>query len=227
MTPEALLRAALPPLTGTLRIAGLAAPVEVFRDPEGVPHIRAQGGMHDAFLAQGFVHAQDRLFQMELNRRRALGRSAEWLGPAAAEMDALCRRLGMEAACRRDFAALGAEARGMLEAYAAGVNAFLASGAPLPVEYGLLDATPEPWEAWHPIAVMRRQVRDLPVAFRLDDSMAMTPNARLSDHPRVIVGARVSKSGSPPAQPGDLEGLSAPVAPRTSAVDVVINSEIR
>jgi penicillin amidase len=155
MTPEAL-RAALPPLTGTLRLPGLAAPVEVFRDPEGVPHVRAEGGMRDAFLAQGFVHAQDRLFQMELNRRRALGRSAEWLGPAAAEMDALCRRLGMEAACRRDVAALGAEARGMLEAYAAGVNAFLDSGAPLPVEYGLLEATPERWEPWHPIAVMRR-----------------------------------------------------------------------
>ncbi len=107
-------------------------------------------------MAQGFVHAQDRLFQMELNLRRALGRSAEWLGAPAAEMDVLCRRLGMEAACRRDFAALGDEARGMLEAYVAGVNAFLDSAAPLPVEYGLLDATPLRWEAWHPIAVMRR-----------------------------------------------------------------------
>jgi penicillin amidase len=155
MTPGAP-RAALPPLTGALRLPGLAAPVEVFRDPQGVPHIRARGGMQDAFLAQGFVHAQDRLFQMELNRRRALGHSAEWLGPAAFETDALCSRLGMEAACRRDFAALDAEARGMLEAYAAGVNAFLDSGAPLPVEYGLLGPTPEPWEAWHPIVVMRR-----------------------------------------------------------------------
>jgi penicillin G amidase len=155
MTPGAP-RAALPPLTGALRLPGLAAPVEVFRDPQGVPHIRARGGMQDAFLAQGFVHAQDRLFQMELNRRRALGHSAEWLSPAAFETDALCSRFGMEAACRRDFAALDAEARGMLEAYAAGVNAFLDSGAPLPVEYGLLGATPEPWEAWHPIVVMRR-----------------------------------------------------------------------
>jgi hypothetical protein len=74
MTPETL-RAALPPLDGTLRVAGLSDAVEVFRDPEGIPHIRARG-QHDAFLAQGFVHAQDRLFQMELNlRRKALGRS--------------------------------------------------------------------------------------------------------------------------------------------------------
>jgi penicillin amidase len=154
MTPDTL-RAALPPLDGTLRVAGLSAPVAVFRDAEGIPHIRARG-QHDAFLAQGFVHAQDRLFQMELNLRRALGRSAEWLGAPAAEMDVLCRRLGMEAACRRDFAALGTEARGMLEAYVAGVNAFLDSGAPPAVEYGLLGATPLRWEAWHPIAVMRR-----------------------------------------------------------------------
>jgi penicillin amidase len=130
--------------------------VEVLRDRWGIPHIRAEGGQADAFLAQGFVHAQDRLFQMELNRRRALGRAAEWLGPAAAEGDVLARRLGMEAACRRDHAALGAEAREMVEAYAAGVNAFLASGAPRPIEYELLDATPEPWEGWHAIAVMRR-----------------------------------------------------------------------
>ncbi|BDG74448.1 penicillin acylase family protein [Roseomonas fluvialis] len=154
MTPDAL-RAALPPLDGTLRIPGLIDAVEVFRDPEGIPHIRARSAQ-DAFLAQGFVHAQDRLFQMELNLRRALGRSAEWLGAPAAGMDMLCRRLGMEAACRRDVAALGAEARGMLEAYVAGVNAFVASGAPLPVEYAMLGATPQRWEAWHPIAVMRR-----------------------------------------------------------------------
>jgi len=149
------LRAALPPLSGTLRLPGLQATVEVYRDAEGLPHIRARREQ-DAFLALGFVHAQDRLFQMELNRRRALGRSAEWLGASAFAMDALCRQLGMEAACRRDFAALGAPARAMLEAYVAGVNAFIASGAPLPIEYRLLETAPEAWEAWHPIAVMRR-----------------------------------------------------------------------
>ncbi|WP_207191725.1 penicillin acylase family protein [Paracraurococcus ruber] len=146
---------AVPPLEGDLRLPGLGAPVTVLRDAQGVPHLRAAGAA-DAFLGQGFVHAQDRLFQMELNRRRALGRSAEWLGPAAFAADALARRLGMEAACRRDVAALGAEARAMLAAYVAGVNGFLASGAPLPVEYALLGATPEPWKDWHCLAVMRR-----------------------------------------------------------------------
>ncbi|HEY4250544.1 MAG TPA: penicillin acylase family protein [Roseomonas sp.] len=149
------LQAALPPLTGELRLPGLAAPVTVLRDAWGIPHIRARGEA-DAFRAQGFVHAQDRLFQMELNRRRALGRAAEWLGAAAAEGDILARRLGVEVASRRDCAALGEEARAMVEAYAAGVNAFIASGAPHPAEYALLGTTPEPWEGWHCVAVMRR-----------------------------------------------------------------------
>lgn len=151
----AMLAKALPPLDGVLTVPGLAGPVEILRDTHGIPHLRA-GSTGDAWFALGFVHAQDRLFQMELTRRRALGRAAEWLGAGAAEADILVRRLGMEAACRRDHAALGDAARAMLESYAAGVNAFLASGAPLPVEYALLEARPEPWEGWHSIAVMRR-----------------------------------------------------------------------
>lgn len=154
VTPETL-RAALPPLDGTLHLRGLAAGVTVWRDEWGIPHIRAANEA-DAHFALGFVHAQDRLFQMDLNRHRALGRAAEWLGAAAADGDALCRRLGMAPASRRDHDALGAEGRAMLAAYVAGVNAFLDSGAPLPVEYALLGAVPERWEPWHPIAVMRR-----------------------------------------------------------------------
>jgi penicillin amidase len=151
----AALAAALPSLDETLSLPGLAADVTVLRDAFGIPHIRASGTA-DAWFALGAVHAQDRLFQMELTRRRALGRAAEWLGAAAAESDILVRRLGMEAACRRDYAALSDEARAMLDSYAAGVNAFIASGAPHPVEYALLATTPEPWEGWHSIAVMRR-----------------------------------------------------------------------
>jgi len=78
-----------------------------------------------------------------------------------------------------------------------------------------------------PLAVLRKQVRDLPVAFALDDSMAMTSNMRLSAFPRVVVGARISKSASAAAQPGDLQGLSAPVASDASGVAVVIDSVVR
>ncbi len=86
-------------LPDAMALRGLVAPVTVLRDDWGIPHIRA-GGEEDAHFAPGYVHAQDRLFQMELNRRRALGRAAEWLGQEAAEGDLRCRRLGMEAADR-------------------------------------------------------------------------------------------------------------------------------
>jgi len=78
-----------------------------------------------------------------------------------------------------------------------------------------------------PLAVMRKRVRDLPTAFTLDDSMAMTPAMKLSGQQQVVVGARVSKSGTPTPQPGDLEGLSAPVKPGAAGIAVVIDSEIR
>ncbi len=146
--------ATLPDLHAPQSVPGLSAPATVFGDEWGIPHIRAATAA-DAHRALGFVHAQDRLFQMDLNRRRALGRAAEWLGPEAAAADILSRRLGMEAACRRDHAALGPDAVAMLDAYAGGVNAFIAAG-PLPVEYALLGAVPDPWEPWHSIAVMRR-----------------------------------------------------------------------
>ena len=78
-----------------------------------------------------------------------------------------------------------------------------------------------------PLAVIRKQVRELPAAFTLDDTMAMATGMKLSDHPRLVVGARISKSGSPTPQPGDLEGLSAPVKVGDTGVTVVIGTEIR
>ena len=78
-----------------------------------------------------------------------------------------------------------------------------------------------------PLAVMRKRVRDLPTNFKLDDSMAMTPAAKLSGYERVIIGARISKSGNPTGQPGDLEGLSAPVKPGAAGIVILIATEVR
>ncbi len=78
-----------------------------------------------------------------------------------------------------------------------------------------------------PVAVTRKRVRDLPATFKLDDSMAMSPSAKLSDHAQVVIGARVSKSGNPVAQPGDLEGLSAPVNAGASGIIVTIDREVQ
>src|SRR5262249_60663293 len=104
------------------RLRGVDGPVEVLRDTAGVPHCWAVSE-HDAFFAQGFVHAADRLWQMDYDRRRGLGRAAEVVGPAGVTGDALSRRLDLAEGARRDLALLSAPARDMLSAYSAGVNA--------------------------------------------------------------------------------------------------------
>lgn len=138
----------------TLTVPGLEQAVHLYRDPWGIPHLRARSD-HDAFFAQGYVHAQDRLWQMDACRLRMAGRWAEWAGPSAVAGDTLARRLGGDLASQRDHAALGEPARQMLQAYSDGVNAFLAEGRPLPMEYQLLGTAPAAWEPWHCIAVMR------------------------------------------------------------------------
>ena len=148
------LASALPDLDGTVRLPGLRAGADVWRDPDGIPHIMAASAP-DAFFAQGFVHAQDRLWHMEFDRRRAWGRWAEWAGPAALAQDVRARRLRIGASARADYEAQNAETRAMLDAYAAGVNAFLASTRTLPVEFRLLDARPEPWAPWDSLAVFK------------------------------------------------------------------------
>ena len=137
-----------------LRTVGLDQPVEVFRDRWGIAHIRARSD-HDAFFAQAYVHAQDRLWQMDACRMRMAGCWSQWAGPSGIAGDTLARQLGGNAASQRDLAALGEPARLMLQAYSDGVNAFLAEGHALPMEYRLLDTSPAAWEPWHCIAVMR------------------------------------------------------------------------
>jgi len=153
LTPQDLV-AALPDLHGSIRLPGPRAAVEVWRDADGIPHILAAGA-HDAFFAQGFVHAQDRLWHMEHDRRRAYGRWAEHAGPAALAQDIHLRRLRLGASARADYEAVNAETRAMLDAYAAGVNASLATTRVFPVEFRLLDARPEPWTPQDSLAVFK------------------------------------------------------------------------
>jgi penicillin amidase len=148
------LRSALPDVTSTLSLAGLAGPVEIFRDQLGVPHVRAES-LADAFFAQGFVHAQDRLWQMEFDRRRATGRWAECAGRAALEQDTLMRRLALAATSQQDYAAFDDETRLVFDRYAAGINAFIESTATLPIEFTLLGIVPDRWEPWQCVAVFK------------------------------------------------------------------------
>ncbi len=145
-------RAALPQIDGSLSIAGLSAPVTVQRDTHGVPHISA-AGVDDLLIAQGFITAQDRLFQMDTLRRHAAGDLAEILGPNLLPHDRLQRTLQIRAAADRAVAQLPPEQLHMLEQYAKGVNALIQaqSGTQtgtsnhLPIEFRVLRYQPAPW----------------------------------------------------------------------------------
>lgn len=137
----------LPKHDGEFSLPGLDASVEVLRDKHGIPHIYAQNRA-DLFRAQGYVHAQDRLWQMEQNRRIAQGRLAEVFGEAALDADRFCRIIGFWRAAQIELEALDPEERLALDHYAEGVNAYINSRPNnLAAEFNLLRIVPEPWSA--------------------------------------------------------------------------------
>jgi penicillin amidase len=143
-----VLRRPLPQLSGELRVSGLTGPVEIVRDRWGIPHISAHDPA-DAFFGQGFCHAQDRLWQMELTRRLASGRLAEVFGPNALDVDRFQRRLGLHRAAQTEWETADASLKEVLQAYAAGVNACLdgmLNTGKLPVEFVLARFQPDPWQ---------------------------------------------------------------------------------
>ncbi len=135
-----------PKISGTVRLKGLSDEVEVIRDRWGIPHLYAQN-RDDLFFAQGYVHAQDRLWQMELMRRLGSGTLAEIFGEMALESDRFARIVGLRRAAEAELATADEETRRVLEAYARGVNAFVEShGRKLPLEFALLGLKPQPWK---------------------------------------------------------------------------------
>ncbi|HVP98645.1 MAG TPA: penicillin acylase family protein, partial [Roseiarcus sp.] len=138
---------AMPVYSGAQRLPGLSSEVRVWRDAHGVPHIFA-ASMSDAARALGYIHASERLFQMELNRRVGQGRVAEILGPDFVNVDRYMRTLGYYREAQNSFDALSPWAQNRLVAYAEGVNAFLDSHtSALPPEFLVIGDTPEPWTA--------------------------------------------------------------------------------
>jgi len=141
---------ALSPTRGTLKAPGLHHPVEVFRDSWGVPHIYAKS-QHDVFFAQGFVTAQDRLFQMELWKRVGQGRLAEVLGPKYLQRDINARLLAYRGPMDVEYKSYAPDAEEILEAFTQGINAEIAErtapgGPGLPLEFRLAGFAPEPWK---------------------------------------------------------------------------------
>jgi len=136
---NAAVKASFPQTSGELKLSGLNAPVSVVRDKMGIPHIYAST-LHDLFMAQGFVHAQDRFWQMDFWRHIGSGRLSEMFGKSQLSTDSFLRTLGWRQIAEKEFAALDPESRAILTDYADGVNAYLKdhSGTQLSLEYGIL-----------------------------------------------------------------------------------------
>ena len=147
-----LAKESLSPIDGSLRVPGLKAEVEVLRDRWGVPHIYAKN-TDDLFFAQGYVQAQDRLWQMEMWRRIGDGTLAEILGPSAVPRDRQARHLMYRGPFDdAEFTSYHVEGKRIFEAFARGVNAYIAQSANnLPVEFKLTGIKPQPWSARTPL----------------------------------------------------------------------------
>lgn len=142
----------VPAMTGVCP-AGVNRPVEIARDTWGIPHIVAESD-EDLFYGFGVAMAQDRLFQLDYLRRRARGRLSEVLGPESLELDLVARTVNLAAIAEAEWEAMGAEARRLLTAFAAGVNAVIEASADAPpIEFDLLAYRPEPWSPVDSLAI--------------------------------------------------------------------------
>lgn len=152
---------ALPRLDGPVRVPGLSAPVKVTRDEHGVPTIDA-ANLEDLFFAQGYVTAQDRLWQMDAMRRFAAGELAEVLGPSQLQHDREQRILGLRDVARRSLQQYSARDRSYVDAYTRGVNAYIQErGDSLPLEFRILRYKPAPWTAEDAVLMGASMVQNL------------------------------------------------------------------
>ncbi len=214
-------RRSFPQVEGELHLNGLDGEVDIYRDEYGIPHIFASS-LHDLFFAQGFVHAQDRFWQMDFWRHIGSGRLSEMFGAEQVETDAFLRTLGWERIAEYEVSTLSVESVAILSAYADGVNAYLAdhSGAAISLEYAILglltpDYEPEPWTPVHSMTWAKAMAWDLRgnldaeieraillKTFSPEQVADLYPAYPL-DHP-VIVEAFQTASPGLPGMPGEL-----------------------
>jgi penicillin G amidase len=165
-----LTHSALPPLDGSVSVPGLGAPVSVTRDKQGVPTIDAVN-LDDLFFAQGYVTAQDRLFQMDLMRRAAAGELSEIVGEVALKHDRQQRILGLRAQAEKGVGDLTPDDRKQFEEYARGVNAYINSHRNrLPLEFRLLHYSPRPWTIHDSVMI----------AYQMVETLSTSPQAALT-----------------------------------------------
>ncbi|HEY6823420.1 MAG TPA: penicillin acylase family protein [Steroidobacteraceae bacterium] len=220
-----LLRASLPQLDAKRHAAGLAAAVRITRDALGVPTIEA-GNRLDLAYATGFAHGQDRFFQMDIARRFAAGELAELFGPVALDQDRQTRLFRFRAVAREVLAAATPAQRALLDAYARGVDAGLASLRVRPWEYLLLRATPLPWRSEDSVLVEHAMWWDLQVNGLRREMLRQEINARLGG-PQCADGWKCALGFLYPAgtswdAPGDATAVAAAAqpVPDAAALDV-------
>jgi penicillin amidase len=191
------LRNTLPQQEGELVAHGLERKVHVTRDPSGVPTIHAATD-RDAFFAMGYVHAQDRMWQLELQRRIAHGRLSEVFGKSSVEQDIWFRTLGLNRSARSAWSTLSPEARQSLLAYTAGVNSWLESDPQLPVEFTLLGIKPEPWTVYDSLAWIKVFALNLGGNYRREIERLLAGGVLDSEQYQTLFPDDVSKGPSTP-----------------------------
>ena len=236
----AVVRRPLPQTSGELEVPGLDGPVEVVRDEHGIPQVYADS-MDDLMMAQGYVQAQERFFEMDLRRHVTAGRLSELFGEETLETDQVIRTMGWRRVAERELALIEPRTRQALEAYADGVNAYLAEHgtSELAAEYSLLrlgglDYVPEDWTPVDSLAWLKAMAWDLrgnmedEIGRVLAGSTTPTPRSPSSTRrtpsrstPRSSPGERWSTGSSTrtrPAAPATRNGRRRPTARRWPAV---------
>jgi len=235
-------RFSVPQIDGSIAVNGVQAPVRVVRDQWGVPHIYA-ANQDDLFFAQGFVQAQDRLFQMDLWRRAAQGRLSEVLGANFIERDAMTRRIQYRGDPEAEWASYGPDARGIAEAFVRGINAWIDRlGDHLPQEFALAGWRPEHWRAtdlWNRTDAFLDGANAIDEVFRARlaaaigprdaDRLTSSPSTTRLDIPReldvktiaYVIADALKEIGTPPF----FSGLAAPLSTKRLADDPTIRVE--
>ena len=220
-------RRSFPQVSGEIRLAGLEKPVDVYRDAYGIPHIYAATS-HDLFFAQGYVHAQDRFWQMDAWRHIGAGRMAEMFGDGQLDTDRFLRTLGWARVAQKELETLDPTTKAYLQAYADGVNAYLADhqGSQLSLEYAVLglinsDYRPEPWEplntltwakvmAWDLGGNLRNEIQRARLLKTLTlEQLAEIDPVYPDDHPYIVPGFKLSNQVSPAADQASAYALPA------------------
>ncbi|HEX8115465.1 MAG TPA: penicillin acylase family protein [Kofleriaceae bacterium] len=209
------LRSTLPLTAGSTRVSGLSAPATIARDVHGVPTIEASSDT-DAFFGLGFAHGQDRLWQLELQRRIASGRLSEIFGREAVPEDVYLRTLGLGDAARASWSSLGKDAQSSLEAYSKGVNAAIAAQRRLPVEFEVLGVRPEPWTPSDSLAIMKLFALDLSGNHQLELQRLFARTLTTPERLRELF--QVDSAGAPTStRPGGAASGAAGVRPAGAA----------